>query len=191
MTVRTMVRSKVCYCQHASMLGVTASASTIYESYISPVSVICQSDISHIYFCDGSAQMRRRTCVFQQLDITFDQRKLCQTFCLGFCLVKYFVALYQKCWIFLSKVQQLFIKGNVAFHQGRLCQTGLSWGKPENTKTDEFSEKYQTAFDHLTSFSENHIADLWGHIDVCTFWFYYQIYSQCKGNLQYNFLHRK
>ena len=118
MIVRTMVRSKVCYCQHASMLmlGVTASASTIYESYISPVSVICQSDISHIYFCDGSAQMRRRTCVFQQLDITFGQRKLCQTFCLGFWSnisqlyiksVGYFCQRFSSC---LSKEMQLFIK---------------------------------------------------------------------------------
>ena len=32
-------------------------------------------------------------------------------------------------------------------------------GKPVPTKTDEFSEKFQTAFDP-PSFSENHVADL-------------------------------
>ena len=32
-------------------------------------------------------------------------------------------------------------------------------GMPVPTKTDEFSEKFQTAFDPPPSFSENHIAD--------------------------------
>ena len=32
-------------------------------------------------------------------------------------------------------------------------------GKPNPPKTDEFSEKFQTAFDPPPSFSENHIAD--------------------------------
>ena len=34
----------------------------------------------------------------------------------------------------------------------------LCLGKPTSSKTDEFSEKFQTAFDSL-SFSENHIAN--------------------------------
>ena len=37
------------------------------------------------------------------------------------------------------------------------CQCHL--GKHPPTKTDEFSEKFQTAFDPPPSFSENHIAD--------------------------------
>ena len=32
-------------------------------------------------------------------------------------------------------------------------------GKHPHSKTDEFSEKFQTAFDPPPSFSENHIAD--------------------------------
>ena len=32
-------------------------------------------------------------------------------------------------------------------------------GKPSDTKTDEFSEKFQTAFGPPPSFSENHVAD--------------------------------
>ena len=32
-------------------------------------------------------------------------------------------------------------------------------GKPSNSKTDEFSEKFQTAFDPPPSFLENHIAN--------------------------------
>ena len=32
-------------------------------------------------------------------------------------------------------------------------------GKPRTSKTDEFSEKFQTTFDPPPSFLENHIAD--------------------------------
>ena len=32
-------------------------------------------------------------------------------------------------------------------------------GKPTSSKTDEFSEKFQTAFDPPPSFSENYTAD--------------------------------
>ena len=43
-------------------------------------------------------------------------------------------------------------------------------GKPPLTKSDEFSEKLQMAFAPLhPPFSENHIADFWGHVNVWIF----------------------
>ena len=38
-------------------------------------------------------------------------------------------------------------------------------GTGDGAKTDEFSEKFQTAFDPPPSFSENHIAVFFGKVD--------------------------
>ena len=48
------------------------------------------------------------------------------------------------------------------------CGSELSGyqGKLTATKTDEFSEKLQTVFDPPPSFSENHVADFWGHVNI-------------------------
>ena len=74
-----------------------------------------------------------------------------------------------------------FVK-NIAANSFWKCTFNL--GKLAVTKTDEFSEKFQMAF------SEKHIADFWGHIEVCTFWYNFTIkyVLNIKGNLQYNFL---
>ena len=55
-----------------------------------------------------------------------------------------------------------------------------SWGTGDGTKADEFSGKFQTAFDPPPSFSENHIAFFSGIHDQRT------IYN--GKNLQYKFL---
>ena len=70
---------------------------------------------------------------------------------------------------------------------------GWCLGKPNVNKTDEFSAKFQMAFDPPPSFSENHIADFLGHVDVCAFWYNFAIkyIRSIKGKLQYNFLDRK
>ena len=55
-------------------------------------------------------------------------------------------------------------------------------GKPALTITDDFLEKFQTAFDPPPSFSKNHIADFWGHVDVCAFW-----YNLLSNKTTYNY----
>ena len=52
------------------------------------------------------------------------------------------------------------------FSQDRFFLWWLPLGKPVRTKTDEFLEKFQTAFDPPPpSFSENHVADF---LNSCT-----------------------
>ena len=58
---------------------------------------------------------------------------------------------------FVKYCQGLPLISNNAHFQ---CQKLFSWlGKPLPTKTDEFLEKFQTAFDPPPSFSENYVAD--------------------------------
>ena len=53
-----------------------------------------------------------------------------------------------------------------------LVQMGL--GMPADTKKDEFSEKFQTAFDppHLRKII---LQTFWGHTDVCALWYNFNI----------------
>ena len=70
----------------------------------------------------------------------------------------------------------LHVKGS----KGKWFLYILEYGKPTATKTDEFSEKFQTVFNPPPSFSENDIADFLGtrqRLRVLV-QFYYQIYPQ-------------
>ena len=103
------------------------------------------------------------------------------------------LAKFEKRWVQprQSPTQSSVLTSKNIFWQEKLL------GMPVPTKTDEFSEKYQTAFDPPPSFSENHVADFATKVRMfimagllCIIWSYIP-WDACSTTVQYGKLVKK